>query len=91
MKYTLPKPTLIGTLPAFGTYYHQVYGYTEDEVKELIENITNMVKKECVEICLSEARQWESLDKNGRSVYLDYAEVAKTCAAAIMKKIPISP
>lgn len=87
MKYNIPKPTLIGTLPAFGTYCHQVYGYTEEEVLALVESVAKQIKKECVEICVQEARQWESLDKNGRSNYLEYAGVAQTCASAIMEKV----
>ena len=86
MNYSIPKAKLIGTLPAFNSYYLQVYGYTEEEVHALVENIVLQVKKECAEACLKEAQQWESLDKNGRSNYLDYADVARTCASVIMKK-----
>jgi len=59
----------------------------ETELRAAIErHVAEAVKaerEECAKVCDREQRQFNHLDVNGRSRFVEYASVAGTCAAAI--------
>lgn len=60
------------TQPLLEKFFHMAY-----EAGAKIE------REACAKVCRREQRSYEHLDRNGRSRYLDYAEVAGVCAAVI--------
>lgn len=83
----LPEPVQLGEDVSMDGEDIPIMGYTADQLTEAVQEATARALKAAAMVCEVEARQHESLDRNGRSRHIDDAAVAKTCAAAIRNLI----